>query len=116
MSLISVKGYENAGVKVLKIKKTGELRVNTKHVGDGLGVINTSDLVSKEIKGIYEKKQLTKEKIKNYKMTEREIYEKFTNLSNEKWNTKSSKFVYVKNNMTNIIKHCRGEKKKKKEV
>ena len=28
-------------------------------------------------------------------------------------NTKSSKFVYVKNNiMTNIIKHCRGEKKR----
>ena len=45
-------------------------------------------------------------------MTEREIYEKFTNLSDEKLNTKSSKFVYVKNNvMANIIKHCRGEKK-----
>ena len=40
MSLISVKGYKNAGVKVLKIKKTGELWVNTKHVGNGLGVIN----------------------------------------------------------------------------
>ena len=40
MSLISVKGYENVGVKVLKIKKTGELWVNTKHVGNGLGVIN----------------------------------------------------------------------------
>ena len=27
-------------------------------------------------------------------------------------NTKSCEFVYVKNNvMTNIIKHCRGEKK-----
>ena len=46
-------------------------------------------------------------------MTEREIYEKFTNLSDEKLNTKSSKFVYVKNNvMANIIKHCRGEKKR----
>ena len=58
------------------------------------------------------KKKLTKEEIKNYKMTEREIFEKFANLSNDKLNTKSSKFVYVKNNvMTNIIKHCRGEKK-----
>ena len=46
-------------------------------------------------------------------MTEREIYEKFTNLRDEKLNTKSSKFVYVKNNvMANIIKHCRGEKKR----
>ena len=64
-----------------------------------------SDLVLKEIHGIYGKK-LTKEEIKNYKMTEREIYDEL--------NTKSNKFVYVKNNtMTNIIKHCRGEKKEK---
>ena len=42
-------------------------------------------------------------------MTEREIYEKFNNLSKDELNKKSSKFVYVKNNiMTNIIKHCRG--------
>ena len=48
-------------------------------------------------------------------MTEREIYEKFTNLSDEKLNTKSSKFVYVKNNvMENIIKHSRDEKKRYK--
>ena len=45
-------------------------------------------------------------------MTGREIFEKFANLSNDELNTKSSKFVYVKNNvMTNIIKHCRGEKR-----
>ena len=57
-------------------------------------------------------KKLTKEEIKNYKMTEREIFEKFDNLSNDELNTKSSKFVYVKNNvMTNIIKHCRGKKR-----
>ena len=46
-------------------------------------------------------------------MTEREIYEKFDNLSKDELNTKSNKNVYVKNNiMTNIIKHCRGEKKR----
>ena len=62
-----------------------------------------------------EKKQLTKEEIKNYKMTETEINENFANLSNDKLNKKSSKFVYVKNNvMTNVIKHCRGEKKRYK--
>ena len=62
---------------------------------------------------VFMKKKLTKEEIKNYKMTEREIFEKFDNLSNDELNTKSSKLVYVKNNiMTNIIKHCRGEKKK----
>ena len=59
-------------------------------------------------------KKSTKEDIKNYRMTEKEIFEKFDNLSNDELNTKSSKFVYVKNNvMTNIIKHCRGEKKKR---
>ena len=82
-----------------------------KDSGEGLGVKNISDIVLKEIYGIYEKK-LTKEEIKNYKMTEREIYEKFDNLSKDELNTKSNKNVYVKNNvMTNIIKHCRGEKK-----
>ena len=48
-------------------------------------------------------------------MTEKEIFGKFDNLSNDELNTKSNKFVYVKNNvMTNIIKHCKGKKKKKK--
>ena len=53
-------------------------------------------------------KKLTKEKINNYKMTEREIYEKFSNLSENELNTNSNKNVYVRNNvMRNIIKHCR---------
>ena len=46
-----------------------------------------------------------KEEIKNYKMTEGEIYEKFDNLSKDKLNTMSNKNVYIKNNvMTNTIK------------
>ena len=49
MSLISAKGYENAGVGHLIIKKTGELWVSIKDVGDGLGVKSISDLVLKEI-------------------------------------------------------------------
>ena len=45
-------------------------------------------------------------------MTDREIYEKFDNLSKEGLNKKSNKNVYVENNfMTSVIKHCRGEKK-----
>ena len=84
-----------------------------KDVGSSMGVKNISDLVLKEIHGIYEKKKLTKEEIKNYKMTEREIYEKFYNLSEDELNTKNNKNMFVKNNvMTNIIEHCRGEKKK----
>ena len=57
-------------------------------------------------------KELTKEEIKNYKMTEREIYEKYDHLSEDELNIKSNKNVFVKNIvMTNIIKHCKGEKK-----
>ena len=83
-----------------------------KNVGDGLSVTNISDLVSKEIKGIYEKKELTKEEINNYKMAEKKIYEKFDNFSEDELNEMGTKNVYVKNNiMRNIIKHCRGKKK-----
>ena len=83
MYLVSSQGYINAGVDVLKIRKTGEIWPNMKDIESGLRVINISDLVIKEIRGIYEKKELTKEEIKNYKMTEREIYKKFDNLSKD---------------------------------
>ena len=83
-----------------------------KDVGSSMGGKNIYDLVLKEIYGIYEKKELTKEEIKNYKITEREIYKKCDNLSEDELNKKGNKNVYVKNTvMTNIIKHCRGEKK-----
>ena len=52
-----------------------------KDVRVALGVKSISDLVLKEICGIYEKKELTKEETKCYKMTEREIYEKYDNLT-----------------------------------
>ena len=58
------------------------------------------------------KKTLTKEEIKCYKTTEREIFEKFAKLSEDELNTKSKKYVFVENNvMTNIIMQCKGEKK-----
>ena len=56
MYLISAKGYTNAGVHFLKIRKTDEIWVSMKDCGSGLGVKNISDLVLKEIYGIYEKK------------------------------------------------------------
>ena len=59
------------------------------------------------------KKKLTKEEIKCFKMTEREIFEKFVKISEDRLNTKSNKNVFVKNTiMTRIIKHCKGEKKR----
>ena len=85
-----------------------------KNVGDGLGVKNISDLVLNEIYGIYGRKNLTRDEIKCFKMIEKEIFKKFDNLNEDELNTKSNKNVYVKNNiMSNIIKHCKGEKKEK---
>ena len=45
-----------------------------KNLQDGLGVKNISDLILKEIYGIYGTKNLTKEQIQKCKMTEREIW------------------------------------------
>ena len=82
----------------------------------GLGLQNMSDPVLKEIYGIYETKNLTKEQIKKYKMTEREIFKGFDNLSKDELNIKKNKSVYVRNDvMTAIIKNSKGEKKEVKE-
>ena len=50
-------------------------------------------------------------------MTEKEIFKKFDKLDEDELNTRSNKSIYVKNIiMTNIIKHCRGEKKREIKV
>ena len=111
MYLISAEGYKNANVEFLAIKTTSEIWVNTKDVGSGIGVKNISDLVLKETYGICETKNPTKKQVNEYEMTEREIYKKFTNLSEKELNTKNNKKTYVRNDvMTTIIKRCRGEK------
>ena len=51
-----------------------------KGVGNGIGVKTISELVLKEIYHICETKNLTKEQINEYKITEREIHDKFGNL------------------------------------
>ena len=58
MNLIPAEGYKKANVNFLRIKK--ELWVRIKDVGDRLGVKNISDLVLKEIYGIYKKKKKKK--------------------------------------------------------
>ena len=93
-------------------KKTNKIWASLENVQDGLGAKNMSDLVLKEIYGIYETKILVKDQIKKYKMTEREIFEKYANLSENELNTKTNKDVFAKNDvMTTVIKCCRGEKK-----
>ena len=87
-----------------------------KNVQNALGVKNICDLILKEIYSIYETKNLTKEQIEKYDMTETKIFEKYDNLSEDELNTKNNKNVYVENDdMTAVIKRCRGEKKEAKE-
>ena len=112
MYLLSDEGYENANFGFLTITTTSEIWVSIKDVGSGMGVKNISDLVLKEIYGICETKNPTKKQVNEYKMTEREIDKKFTNLSKKELNTKNNKEAYVRNNvMTTVMKRCRGEKK-----
>ena len=61
--LMLVEGYKNAGVHILIIKKTGKIWVSVKNVHNGLGVKNISDLVLKEIYGIYKTKNLTNKQV-----------------------------------------------------
>ena len=98
-------------LRFLQKKTTTEIWVSMKDVGSGIGVKNISDLVLKEMYGICETKNPTKKQVNEYKMTKREIYKKFTNLSKKELNTKNNKKTYVRNDvMTTIIKRCRGEK------
>ena len=113
MYLISAEGYKNAGVHFLKVIKADEIWASMKDSRRGMGVKNISDLVLNKIYGICETKNPTKKQINNYKMTEREIYEKFSNLREDKLNRKSNTNIYVRNDvMKTIIKRCRGEKKR----
>ena len=90
MYLISAEGYKNANVKFLTIKTTSDLWVNMEDVGSGMRVRNISDFNLKEIYGICETKNPTKKQVNEYKMTEREIYKKFYNLSEKELNTKKN--------------------------
>ena len=90
---------------------TSEIWVIMRDVGSGMGVKHISDLVLKEIYGIFETKNPTKKQVNEYKMTKRENYKTFTNLSEKELNAKNNKNPYVRNDvMTTIIKLCREEK------
>ena len=83
-----------------------------KDVQNCLGVTNMSDLILKELYGVYKTKNTTKEQVKEYEMTEREYYERCDNLGEKELNKKNNKETYVRNDvMTTVIKRCRVEKK-----
>ena len=64
-----------------------------KDVHADVGLKNMSDPVLKQIYGIYETKNPTKGQTKKCKMTEREVFEKYDNLSEGELNTKNNKKI-----------------------
>ena len=89
-----------------------------KNPEDGLGVQNIFYLFLNGIYSIYKVKELTKEQIKKYEMTEREIFEKYDNLSENKLNPKKTKNFMPKRMLwllpLNVAKAKKKKKKKKK--
>ena len=71
MYLISPERYKNANVAFLTRKTPNEIWVSMKDVGSGVGVKNISDLVLKEIYGICETKNPSKEQVNECKMTKK---------------------------------------------
>ena len=59
MYLTSAEGYKNAGVHLLRVRKTGQIWVSMKNVHNGY-MLKISDLILKDIDGRYGKKNLTK--------------------------------------------------------
>ena len=89
MYLVSVEGYKN--VHILIIRKTGKIWASMKNLHNDLGVKNIFDILLKEIYCIYEIKNLTKKQIRKNKMNEREIFEKYANLSKDELIEKTNK-------------------------
>ena len=103
---ISVQNYKNAQVYTITVPNRELFWVRMINVQKGSGVKNMSDLVRKEIHGIFETKNPTKEQIKKNKRSEKET---------DKKSKSDSKLKYIRSDlMSRIMKNCRGEKKRGK--
>ena len=108
MYLISAEGYKNANVEFLTIKATSEIWVNMKDVGSGMGVKNISMWFSfKRNIWYWWKKNPIKKQVNEYKITKRQIYKKFNNLSEKELTTKNNKKTYVRNEKNKLMKKDR---------
>ena len=108
MYLISAEGYKNANVEFLTIKSTSEIWVNMKDVGSGMGVKNISMWFSfKRNIWYWWKKNPIKKQVNEYKITKRQIYKRFNNLSEKELTTKNNKKTYVRNEKNKLMKKNR---------
>ena len=102
MVVITVQGYTNARVHTITVGNRELYWVKIIDVQNGLGIKSISDLVRKNIQGIYETKDPTEEHKRKYIKTEQET---------SKEPTDYSKIKYVRSDlMEKIIKNCRGVK------
>ena len=117
MYLISAERYQNAEVGFLRVTKTDDIWLSMKNIHDGLGLNIVSDLVLKEIYGKYGRKNFADGEIKKHKMTEREVFKNYDNLSENELNSKNNKEVYVRNDViTCVTVHYRGKKKREQKT
>ena len=108
MYLVSAEGYKNANVEFLTIKSTSEIWVNMKDVGSGMGVKNISMWFSFKRNIWYcWKKNPIKKQVNEYKITKRQIYKRFNNLSEKELTTKNNKKTYVRNEKNKSMKKNR---------
>ena len=66
---------------LISAETKSKIWLSMKNLHDALDIKNMSDIVLKEIYGKYGRKNLTDNEIKKYKMTERDIFKKYDNLS-----------------------------------
>ena len=103
---ISVDKYTNGKVYTISVSNKKLFSVRIYDVQKGIGAKNMSDLVRKEIWGIFRTKNPTKDQIRKYKRREKELDHNYT-----------VNFVYVRSDLiSKIIKNCRGEKKEAKKI
>ena len=82
-----------------------------KDVKIGMGVKIMSDLLFKEIYCICETKNRTEEQVKEYKMTEREYYRRFDNLSKKELHKKMIKKFMSEMMLWQLLLNVAGVKK-----
>ena len=103
---VSVEKYADAKVYTITVGNRELSWVRMHDVQERLGVKNMSDLVRKEIHGIFETKNLTKDQIRKYKRREKELD-----------NDCNSTFMHVcSDHMSRMIKNWRGDKERREKI
>ena len=102
MVVITIENCTNAKVHTIKVRNRKLFWIRMIDIQNGLGLKTMSDLVRKEIHGIFNTNNPTKSQVKNHKRSLQEI---------TKDSVDDSKIKYAHSDpMEKIIKNCRGVK------